>query len=133
MDEEDDIDLPQSRPWDAPEFHHQVRPAQARKMDVFSFGMLCLWLLFEKYFSGVKQLPEDASWVQCGLGMPEILEELKRTKSLTQFANQLLMAEEEFVAEQKQHLEWFFNGSLCDPASRDIDVVQSFHRLSPHR
>ena len=41
------VTMPKSDLWTAPEHHRrQVRPTQARKMDVFSFGMLCLWLLF---------------------------------------------------------------------------------------
>ena len=43
----DPIIVPYSPPWTAPEQHHrQILPAQARKMDAYSFGMLCLWLLF---------------------------------------------------------------------------------------
>ena len=41
------IYMPISRPWTAPEWHHRgFMPAQAAKMDVYSFGMLALWLLF---------------------------------------------------------------------------------------
>ena len=41
------VTMPKSDLWTAPEHHHrQVRPTQARKMDIYSFGMLCLWLLF---------------------------------------------------------------------------------------
>lgn len=40
------IQMPRSRPWDAPEWHHRgFTPAQAMKMDSFSFGMVVLWLL----------------------------------------------------------------------------------------
>jgi serine/threonine protein kinase len=42
--ENDDIYMPISQPWNAPE-HHSIsscyRPAQCRRMDVFSVGMLC--------------------------------------------------------------------------------------------
>ena len=39
--------LPKSRPWNAPEHHFGGFIAQeAKKTDVYSFGMLCLWLLF---------------------------------------------------------------------------------------
>ena len=41
------IKMPKSWPWTAPERHHrEILPIQARKMDAYSFGMLCLWLLF---------------------------------------------------------------------------------------
>jgi hypothetical protein len=32
--------------------------AMAMKIDVFSFGMLCLWFMFEKYLTGVLPLPD---------------------------------------------------------------------------
>lgn len=40
------VQMPRSRPWDAPEWHHRgFTPAQAMKMDAYSFGMVVLWLL----------------------------------------------------------------------------------------
>ncbi|OCK78127.1 kinase-like protein, partial [Lepidopterella palustris CBS 459.81] len=48
--EDDLILVPKSWPWDAPEHHFDsYKPYQARRMDVFMFGMLCLWVMFEKY------------------------------------------------------------------------------------
>ena len=42
----DAIKMPDSGIWTAPERHHRdFTPGKARKMDVYSFGMLCLWLL----------------------------------------------------------------------------------------
>ncbi|CEL08488.1 hypothetical protein ASPCAL11637 [Aspergillus calidoustus] len=45
---EDKILMPQTPPWIAPEYHkgQAVDRAAAQKMDVYSFGLLCLWLLF---------------------------------------------------------------------------------------
>ena len=40
------ISMPKSDPWYAPEWHHRgFTPAQATKMDSYSFSMLVLWLL----------------------------------------------------------------------------------------
>ncbi len=40
------IIMPKSQPWYAPEWHHRgFTPAQATKMDSYSFGMVVLWLL----------------------------------------------------------------------------------------
>ena len=45
-DVSDLIIMPKSDPWYAPEWHHRgFTPAQAAKMDSYSFGMLVLWLL----------------------------------------------------------------------------------------
>src|SRR5271156_4567636 len=41
------IFLPRSAPWQTPEYHHrQFLFSQALKAEVYSFGLLCLWLLF---------------------------------------------------------------------------------------
>ena len=43
------VRMPRSKPWTAPEWHEwEFSPLEARKMDAYSFGMLCLWLLFYK-------------------------------------------------------------------------------------
>ncbi len=40
------IQMPRSEPWTALEWHHRgFTPAQAKLFDVYSFGMLVLWLL----------------------------------------------------------------------------------------
>jgi hypothetical protein len=40
--------MPKSRIWHAPEWHHRAfRPENAKKMDIFSFGMVCLWMIFD--------------------------------------------------------------------------------------
>ena len=39
------INMPRSHGWTAPEWHHRgFNYADAEKMDVYSFGLLCLWL-----------------------------------------------------------------------------------------
>jgi hypothetical protein len=45
--------MPKSEPWNAPEYRKECKPADGQKVDVFSFGMLCLWLLFEEKLSTV--------------------------------------------------------------------------------
>jgi serine/threonine protein kinase len=45
--EDDLVNIPISVPWNAPEHHNRAfYPQAAKAMDVYSFGMLCLWLLF---------------------------------------------------------------------------------------
>ena len=39
--------------WNAPEYHTRpIRPENAKRMDVYSFGLLCFWLIFEGGSSG---------------------------------------------------------------------------------
>ena len=43
------VSLPFSMPWYAPEYHpRRFSFAAAQRSDFFSFGMLCLWLLFRR-------------------------------------------------------------------------------------
>ena len=40
------VRLPKSEPWFAPEYHHRdFKLHMAQRMDIYSFGMLCLWTL----------------------------------------------------------------------------------------
>ena len=40
--------MPASRPWHAPEWHHRPVPiSDAVKMDIYSFGLLCIWLFLQ--------------------------------------------------------------------------------------
>lgn len=56
------IKLARSPLWYAPECDEQPEftSSQPLKTDVFSFGLLCVWFLFEKCLSGILPLPESA-------------------------------------------------------------------------
>ncbi|RWA05249.1 hypothetical protein EKO27_g9853 [Xylaria grammica] len=56
--ESDPLELPRSWPWYAPEYdeYPSFTPQQAMGMDVFSFGMLSLWLIFNKSLLGFNPL-----------------------------------------------------------------------------
>jgi len=46
--EEGSVFLPKSRPWNAPEHHYgEFTTTEAKKADIYSFGMLCLWVLYQ--------------------------------------------------------------------------------------
>jgi serine/threonine protein kinase len=54
-EQEDLIQIPKSVPWSAPEYHKRYFTSQSAKlMDTYSFGMLCLWLLFYNTPSGAQ-------------------------------------------------------------------------------
>lgn len=131
--------LPWSWPWHAPEFdeYHEFTTAQALKTDVFSFGLLCLWLLFEKSLSGIRPLPEAAQ-----LKSPlhaykdeeqalKLLDKLKKKDSLVWFANQLVIAEAGFDDKTKAMLQNYFRGCLIsDPTVRDVDMKHSLQHIN---
>lgn len=66
MNDGDLIKLPISVPWNAPEvdrLNRQWTPSEAKQADLFSLGMLCLWILFESYFSAATQPPEGVQLI----------------------------------------------------------------------
>ncbi len=47
----DMLELPCSRPWQAPEHHHRgFEFCEARKQDTYSFGLLCLFIICHEHF-----------------------------------------------------------------------------------
>jgi serine/threonine protein kinase len=142
VNEDDFISVPKSWPWSAPEHDYdRLKPAQARKMDVFSFGMLCLWILFERCLSGIVPLPSEAHWAESYFQGKEkrdlskrILEDLKQGDRLVMLAKQLVMAENELSNDTKQVLQQFFSMSLaCNPNQRETDLKQPFGSLTPNQ
>jgi serine/threonine protein kinase len=48
LGDQDSVYLPHTRPWYAPEWHRRAFTlSQAVRMDIFSYGLLCLWILFQ--------------------------------------------------------------------------------------
>ncbi|RYP86564.1 hypothetical protein DL769_000736 [Monosporascus sp. CRB-8-3] len=128
--------------WRAPEVvdYPDFTPAQAMRTDVFSFGMLCLWFVFEKYLSGVLPLPPS---VQFSMRTPQsygdkhrslqFLKDLKLEGCLTQFANNLVDAEPDLSVKSKQALQIFFTRCLeYDPQLREADISRVLHHLDLH-
>ncbi|KAL8789349.1 MAG: hypothetical protein Q9195_006876 [Heterodermia aff. obscurata] len=131
--DDDLILLPRSRPWEAPEYDQYnpqgTTPPKAMKMDIFSFGLLCAWVLFEKYFSGIDSLPKEAQWAQSYMRfqgeerLRDIIDELKLQKELVRLSCDLLMAQRDLNLKQKEQLKLFFKMSLAhDAAGRENDM-----------
>jgi serine/threonine protein kinase len=137
--EDDVILMPKSRPWDAPDRHYNCKPAQAQKMDAFSFGMLCLWVMFERYLSAIAPLPQEALWAEQYFQnkgeehlSKRVLEDLKHEDKLVLLARQLVTAEQDIDDDKKQALQQFFSVSLvCEPDLREADLKRSFGCLIP--
>lgn len=116
-DDTEMIFLPKSRPWNAPEHHYMGFDITAAKMmDVYSFGMLCLWILVGNRFSA------DTPTVTIG-GRTElisfdghpaqhkrtVLEQLKDEDKVGDVACQLMQAMSGFSDEHKARLKEFFS------------------------
>jgi hypothetical protein len=79
--------LPKSRPWNAPEHHfRELTVTNAKKTDIYSFGMLYLWILaYVPIWQSSTEYMLDASVGPC-----ISLENLKHSDKLEEFACQLM-------------------------------------------
>jgi serine/threonine protein kinase len=111
--------LPKSRPWNAPEHHYgEFSPAEAKLTDVYSFGVLCLWVLF----GSVPAVQDSTEYKFDGSNWAlSSLEQLKYDDKMEHLANQL-MGSMPLKAEHRPRLKEFFSLTVVlDPAKRSSD------------
>ncbi|XXH05373.1 Chitinase 2 [Hypoxylon texense] len=127
--------------WNAPEHKNHTRQwtfQEATRADLFSFGMLCLWLLFEPYISGrVSSLPQSLRSANTALSRSgfDTLRTLKEAGALRTCAQQLLSLDAALDQGNKSALEEFFESSLNpeDPAEREIGLSGFMARFDAQR
>ena len=126
--------LPKSRPWNAPEHHFGEFTATGAKMtDVYSFGMLCLWVLFGSAHTVCmsKGISFDAST------RPRTrLEQHKNDDELETIANQLIdsMPQPNFSVEHRTRLKEFFSLTVrLNHQNRTSDLRKLVGLLSQER
>ena len=138
------ISMPKSIPWNAPEHHHRsFEPSAAKKMDVYSFGMLCVWLVFGATSSATILLPPQTLRDK---GQFISFEELSQEQNLLQYwksdrNNKLSMWATWLVAEyghltneMNDNLAQFFNLTLAfEPEKRSTDFEHLLCLLSSTR
>ena len=129
--------LPKSRPWNAPEHHFgEFNAQEAKKTDVYSFGMLCLWLLFGNRLSDIPQATADGtaeliSFNTPLLGRPTLLEHLKDEDRVEDIANHLVESMPGLNVEYKIRLKDIFSLTLpLSPGKRTCDLARVIGLLS---
>ena len=117
------LSIPISEPWNAPEYSdHLFRPESAKKMDIYSFGLLCAWLLFEAGCPGGFWLPPDTNL------------ESDQYFSLEPRLSGLLREDQRLNSNMKDNLVRFFCSTLAfDPKSRSMELEQLLEVLVPSR
>lgn len=139
---DDCITVPRTRPWNAPEWHHRGFTLKgAKKLDVYSFGMLCLWLLCKDtlFETSREPLPILKEWDRVDLftqhpeGFPgrTFLEVLKAEDQMPILARELLTLNTGLDQERKSKLSKLF--LLCltrEPTDRSSDFVEILELLS---
>jgi serine/threonine protein kinase len=121
--QEDLIQVPKSIPWTAPEHHARYFTSQSAKaMDVYSFGILCLWLLFDNKSLKAEQFSFEAEYWQ---DKGDVLLFWKNNK-LLDWAMQLVADDASIGMETKSSLTSFFHSCLnpdTDKRSADWDYL----------
>ena len=123
--------LPKSRPWNAPEHHFgEFKTDEAKKMDAYSFGMLCLWVLFGDRLSDFPQTTADGVTGLISFdappfrSRPTLLECLKDEDRLEYIADQLLGSVPGLDAEHTIRLNEIFSLTLPrDPGKRTSELA----------
>lgn len=142
QDHDDLISMPDIKIWNAPEHHRfSFRPDQAKQMDVYSFGMLCFWLIFKAGSSVDLPIPPDTI-LESGQFMSfeqhkpdkNLLQLWKRDNKLVEWVCWLVREDGQFDSSTKNRLVSFFWSTLSfDPQSRCTDFEQLLGLLVPNR
>ncbi|KAJ4424692.1 hypothetical protein N0V82_000620 [Gnomoniopsis sp. IMI 355080] len=125
------LKLPISFPWNAPEHDRLARewtPAQAKKADIYSYGLLSFWLLFHPWLCGQRSeghcCPSTASEAQSSSEVAlDTLVQLKRNGELQQKAKELMLAEGSLGDRDQAALNDLFATSLSGhPDERELSM-----------
>lgn len=124
--------LQMSRPWNPPEHDRPQRlwdVFEARNIDFFSFGMLCVWVLFEvslaelaKISKDIVEEPFDDSSMS---GSQAYLSRLKESGELSTFAEEMVARSTEMSQSMKISWKNFFRCSLSGSPNDRKDGMQA--------
>ena len=127
----DDIYLPLKWPWTAPERHirvYQLNPA--KKADIYSFGMVCLWVLFSNSPSQTEfMMVNKAAMPPDETSNFTTVNLMKQTDQLLDYARERIDLETSLSDAQRIGLKDFFSSTIrLDPNNRQLDLQE----LSKH-
>jgi len=89
----DVIPMPRTKPWNAPEWHHRGFIFEdAVRMDVYSFGLLCLWCVVQSHeLDPTIEAVKDLLFTAEGQWRIDVLERLQRDGRLTTALENILV------------------------------------------
>jgi serine/threonine protein kinase len=136
--EEGSVFLPKSRPWNAPEHHFgEFQPLEAKKADVYSLGMLCLWVLFGNHLSDIPQTTTGGTELisfDAPFGHLTLLEHLKDQDKVEHIAHQLMESIPGINDEYRIRLKKLFSLTLpLNPEQRTSDLGKLVGLLDQER
>ncbi|KAL5321933.1 hypothetical protein ACEPPN_009898 [Leptodophora sp. 'Broadleaf-Isolate-01'] len=121
--------LPRTSPWIlAPEWHPRgFSLAAAKRLDVFSYGMLCVWILFQQEISNIF----GKSGENC---VEDLLHDLKAQRQILHAVQVIIQDLDLEDEERRAQLGEFFSMTIADdPKSRECDFGRLIHYLNPQR
>jgi serine/threonine protein kinase len=127
MSSGNDTYLPYTWPWVAPEWH--PRPfglLQAKKADIYSFGMTCLWLLFANSPAKVGSMTvSEAAMPPDETSQRTAVDLMRQGDDLPDFARKLVNRAACLNDEQRDRLIRFFDSTIrLDPNLRQLDLQE---------
>ncbi|KAI0858827.1 hypothetical protein F4860DRAFT_287009 [Xylaria cubensis] len=121
--EEDIVTMPRSELWQAPEYSREgCKIRDAKLMDIYSFGMVCFWLLFPSEFGDLASTREALSEVQAkaeNLASKRTLAESFDSKSLGKFFASTLCTDPQARNNDWRELVTFLGQRLWQPENED--------------
>lgn len=122
------IQLSRSEPWDAPEWHPRYFVlGDAIKTDIYSFGLVCLWMFFRNEMLAEFGLPSTTIG-NAFMGIdPDAVSQIQSKKadddSILQLALNLLVQKTDLPEEIRSQLKTVFSLSLAhDPCRRPASM-----------
>lgn len=137
-EEKDLIQMPKSPIWHAPEWHDgQFQPEAAKRMDIFSFGLVCLWMLFGVGLSLTPMKVDERfiSFDENYSGTQNLLKEWKAVCERDELVTWAIsLIPKDLEPKWRSNLTSFFESTVTfDPQRRDLDVRRLLHLLAPAR
>lgn len=119
-----------SWPWVAPEWNKTCSEIpRAKKTDIYSFGLLCFWIMFSS--GQIKQNAREGS-NSSRLCPPldeysdrENIQAMRDKDSLPALVGSLINSSEELDQEQRERLIQFFEKTVrTDPENREFNIIK---------
>lgn len=119
--EDTKVDMPISWPWSAPELsekQHELPFAAAKATDVYSVGLLCLWLMLGEEQLELSQQPWSGSY--------EWLSRLKQSNDLMSYARSRIEELKDVEQDMKSNLLKLFQWTTVSISDERIPTLTKF-------
>jgi serine/threonine protein kinase len=129
------VKVPRSPPWEAPEWHPRwFNLENAKRMDIYSFGLLCLWLILSGEsleFTGFPSINIDLAFPAPHESnqlnpMTKCLQEMKASGKLLDSVLNLISQKQEIPEQTRSRLEEVFTLALTHDTEKRASQMDLF-------